>query len=180
MSMHSEKVPKAMVETFAAVTALTDAFCRERLDEEYAQMMRFAAAALARKRPSPLASGTPATWAAGIAHAVGSINFLFDPAQRPHLTAGNLYAAFRVAQGTGQGRSKKVRDLLGMSQFDPRWALPSRLHDHPTAWLVETGTGFIWDARCLPRDHQVLLHRAGLIPYVHADRQSGAVSDAVR
>ena len=54
MSIHSEKVPKAMVETFAAVTGLTDAVCRERLDEEYAQMMRFAAAALARKRPSPL------------------------------------------------------------------------------------------------------------------------------
>ena len=76
MSNHSENVPKAMVDAFVAVTALTDAFCRERLDEEYAQMMRFAAAALARKRPSPLASGTAATWVAGIAHAVGSINFL--------------------------------------------------------------------------------------------------------
>jgi hypothetical protein len=172
MSIHSEKVPKAMAGTFAAVTALTDAFCRERLDEDYAQMMRFVAAALARKRPSPLASGTAGTWAAGIAHAVGAINFLFDSAQSVHITAGALYEAFGVSQGTGQGRSKKVRDLLRMTQFDPSWTLPSRLHDHPLAWYVTTASGFIVDARNLPRDQQALLHRAGLIPYVHADGQA--------
>jgi hypothetical protein len=169
MFNHSEKVPKAMGETFAAVTAITDAFCRERLDQEYAQMMRFVAAALARKRPSPLATGAAAAWAAGIAHAVGMLNFLFDSTQRLHIPAGALYEAFGVSQGTGQGRSKKVRDLLRMSQFDPHWCLPSRLHDHPMAWLVRTGTGFIVDARRLPRDQQVLLQLAGLIPYVHAD-----------
>jgi hypothetical protein len=168
MFNHSEKVPKAMAETFAAVAAITDAFCRERLDEEYAQMMRFVAAALARKRPSPLGTGA-AAWAAGIAHAVGTINFLFDSTQRLYIPAGALYEAFGVSQGTGQGRSKKVRDLLRMSQFDPHWCLPSRLHDHPMAWLVQTGTGFIVDARRLPRDQQVLLQLAGLIPYVHAD-----------
>jgi hypothetical protein len=59
-----------------------------------------------------------------------------------------------------------------MSRFDPKWCLPSRLHDHPLAWLVETGQGFIIDARNLPKDQQAMLHQAGLIPYVHADRQA--------
>jgi hypothetical protein len=59
-----------------------------------------------------------------------------------------------------------------MTQFDPSWTLPSRRHDHPLAWYVTTASEFIIDARHLPRDQQALLHRAGLIPYVHADRQA--------
>ncbi len=170
MSNHSEKVPKAMADTFAAVTSLTDAFCQEHLNDEYGQLMRFAAAALCRKRPSPLASGSTASWAAGIAHAVATTNFAFDSTQTPHVKAPTLYAAFGVAPGTGQGKSKKVRDLLGMHQLGLDWSLPSRLHDHPMAWLVQTGSGFILDARQLGREEQVRLHRLGLIPYVHADR----------
>jgi hypothetical protein len=57
-------VPKAMAEIYAAVTALTDAVCREHLNDEYAELFRFAAAALCRKRPSPLSKGLPASWAA--------------------------------------------------------------------------------------------------------------------
>ena len=75
MSKHSEKVPNAMAERYAEVTAITDAFCRDHLSEEYAQLIRFAAAALCRKRPSPVAKGTPLSWAAGITHALGSANF---------------------------------------------------------------------------------------------------------
>lgn len=40
-----------------------------------------------RKRPSPLVRGDPGIWAAAAIHTVGAINFLFDAAQRPHLTA---------------------------------------------------------------------------------------------
>ena len=55
----SERIPKPMQATFDAIVALTDAFCRAHLDEEYAQLARQATAALCRKRPSPLATGTP-------------------------------------------------------------------------------------------------------------------------
>jgi len=53
--------------TFNAIVALTDAFCRAHLNEEYAQLARQATAALCRKRPSPLATGHLKTWACGIA-----------------------------------------------------------------------------------------------------------------
>lgn len=96
MSDQSEKVPKAMAGTFAAVTAITDAFCREHLNDEYAQLIRHAAAAPCRKRPSPLARGTPLSWAAGVTHAVGLVNFLQDPAQTP-LPAQALYPGFGVS-----------------------------------------------------------------------------------
>jgi len=170
ISNQSEKVPKAMAETYAAVTSITDAVCREHLNEEYAQLIRYAAAALCRKRPSPLAKGTPLSWAAGITHAVGMVNFLQDPAQSPHLPAQALYQAFGVSPSNGQTKSKAVRDLLGMGWMDLEWCLPSRLADHPMAWMVFTDNGMMLDARSLAREDQVLLHQAGLIPFVHADQ----------
>lgn len=129
MSDQSEKVPKAMAETFAAVTSLTDAFCLESLNEDYAQLMRFAAAALCRKRPSPMVSGAAEIWAAGIAHAVGATNAVFDASQMPHVSAAELYAVFGVTPGTGLGKSIKVRDLLEMQRARRRWSLAGRLHE---------------------------------------------------
>jgi hypothetical protein len=170
MSLHSEKVPKAMAETFAALAAITDAFCREHLNNEYAQLIRSAAAALCRKRPSPIARGTPLSWAAGITHAVGSANFLSDPTVTPHLSAADLCKGFGVSQSNALAKSKTARDLLEIDVLNLEWCLPSRVHESPMAWMIVTQDGLMIDARRLPREDQVLLSEAGLIPFVHADR----------
>ena len=57
---------------------MTDAFCREFLNEEYADLCRKLALALARKRPSPLLRGKPATWACGIVRTIGWVNYRGD------------------------------------------------------------------------------------------------------
>ncbi len=51
----SKAVPKSMQVTYDAITTLTNAFCREHLDEDYRELAQRMAAALCRKRPSPLA-----------------------------------------------------------------------------------------------------------------------------
>ena len=56
-----KSVPKSMQATFEAITSLTDAFCREHLNEDYRVLAQRMTAALCRKRPSPLASGQPRT-----------------------------------------------------------------------------------------------------------------------
>jgi len=170
MQSQSEKVPKALSETFTAITGITDRFCRQHLNDEYAQLIRLATAALCRKRPSPLIKGTPLSWAAGITHAVGTVNFLQDPHQVPHLPPQTLYRAFGVSQGNALSKSKATRDLLDMSWLDLEWCLASRLHEHPVAWMVFTDNGMLIDARQLEREEQEELYRAGLIPYIHADR----------
>ena len=179
MSSHSEKVPKAMAETFGAVTAITDAFCRESLNDEYAQLIRFAAAALCRKRPSPLAKGTPLSWAAGITHAVGMVNFLHDPAQSPHMPPQALYQAFGVSQSNALAKSKQTRDLLDMDHLSLEWCLPSLIAEHPMAWMIFLDNGMMVDARHLEREDQVFLYESGLIPYVHADREPQAAAPPV-
>ncbi|MHC5598000.1 MAG: DUF6398 domain-containing protein [Nostoc sp.] len=48
-----EKVPKQMEGKFEEITRLTDAFCSQHLNAEYAEMSRQLAAALCRKRSVP-------------------------------------------------------------------------------------------------------------------------------
>lgn len=56
---------------FENIAGLVDAFCREHLNEEYADLCRRLTEKLARKRPSPLVSGKPNTWACGIVRTIG-------------------------------------------------------------------------------------------------------------
>lgn len=161
----SEQVPKALEKRFVAICELTDAFSERYLDEDYAQWIRYATAALCRKRPSPLERGQVKTWACGIAHALGMINFLFDSSQTPHVRAAELYAYFGVSQSAGQAKSKQVRDTLKMWPMDPDWTLPSRLESNPVAWMVSVD-GLIVDIRSMPREIQQMAYDKGIIPYL--------------
>lgn len=166
----SESVPKSMQAKYAEISSLTDEFCKNHLNDEYAQEIRYAVAALCRKRPSPVSKGKAATWACGATHALGMINFLFDSSQSPHVKAPDLYQAFGVGHSTGQGKSKLIRDLLQMNQFDPHWTLPSKLGDTPLVWMISVD-GIIMDARDMPRDLQAMAFEKGLIPYIPSDEQ---------
>src|SRR5712691_843935 len=161
----SERVPKLMQATFNTIVALTDAFCRAHLDEEYAQLAWQATAALCRKRPSPLAAGHLKTWACGIVYALGSVNFLFDKSQTPSMSAAELCAGFGISKSTGSAKAKAVRDALGMGQMDPQWYRPSKMEDNPLAWMIMVN-GFAVDVRQMPRDIQEVDYEKGLIPYL--------------
>jgi hypothetical protein len=161
----SEKIPKIMQNRFREIVDITDSFANERLNEEYAQLIRYAVAALCRKRPSPLEKGKATTWACGVTHAIGLINFLFDKSQTPSIGATDLYKAFGVGQSTGQGKSKLIRDMLGMFQMDPSWSLQNRVESNPLIWMI-TVNGIMVDARNMPLEVQILAHEKGLIPYL--------------
>ncbi len=173
-SSKSDQVPKTMQEKFDRITAITDAFAAAHLNDEYAQLIRSATAALCRKRPSPLDKGHNKTWACGISHAIGMVNFLFDSSFEPHLSATELYQWFGVGSSTGQGKSKLVRDLLKMHQMDPNWTVPSRMNDNPMAWMLSVN-GFIMDVRNAPIGAQVEAYRQGMIPYIPGHKDDSDV-----
>jgi hypothetical protein len=150
---------------FDALVARTDAVCADHLTEEYAELCRRLAAALCRKPPSPVTSGRVETWACGIAYAVGSVNFLFDRSQTPHLTAGELCALFGVSPSTGAAKGSQIRKTFHMYQMDPAWCLPSLIEDNPLVWMISVD-GFAVDARRVPREIQEEALRLGLIPYL--------------
>ena len=161
----SEAVPAAIQPRYAEIVTLLDQFCAQHLNAEYAQVCRQMAATLARKRPSPLSSGKANSWAAAIAQTVGSVNFLFDKTQNPHMRADDLAAAFGLSKSTVANKSKQIKDLLKIGIFDPTWTIASKLEQNPMAWMI-TVNGFIIDARHAPRAIQEEAYRKGLIPYV--------------
>jgi hypothetical protein len=161
----SESVPAAMKPRYDEIIALIEDFCARHLNNEYAQVCRQMAAALARKRPSPLQGGRANTWAAGIVHAVGAVNFLFDKSQTPHMRADELAAGFNIGKSTIHNKSKEIRDILKIGVFDADWTLPSRIDSNPLAWMISVN-GFIVDARSAPRHIQEEAYRKGLIPYL--------------
>ena len=166
----SYSVPKKMQETYATITGLMDAFCEAKLNEEYADMCRLMNAKLCRKRPSPLASGRAKNWAAGIVHAVATVNFAFDKSLTPHITSPDISDYFGVGKSSPASKSKVIRDLLKIGLMEPEWTLPSRMDSNPMAWSIMVD-GFIRDARYLPRYIQEAAYQKGLIPYIPADRE---------
>ncbi len=162
-------IPKATQARYAEITSLTDTLCRKQLNEEYAQRCREMTAVLARKRPSPLVSGQAKSWACAIAYTVGSVNFLFDKSQTPHLQADELCSWFGLSKSTGGNKSSQIKQMLKISLMDPQWTLPSQMERNPIAWLV-TIDGFTMDARWLPRPLQEEAYRRGLIPYIPGEK----------
>lgn len=162
----SMKVPKEWEDYFAVLTGLTDGFCVEHLDTEYAAMSRYAIAGHCRKRPSPLTGGNPRTWACAVLYAIGQINFLHDKSTTPYMAMADLCGHFGVAPSTGGNKAKLVRTTLGIRQFDHNWTLPSRLATTPMAWLIDVD-GIVADARQLPVAIQEVAVRKGLIPFVY-------------
>ena len=166
----SQSVPKSMQATYEAITSLTDAFCREHLNEDYAELARRMTAALCRKRPSPLTSGQPRTWACGIVYVLGQINFLTDPSTQPYMTMADLCARFGVGQSTASAKARVISQALDPSRLNPEWSLPSLVDQNPLVWLAEVN-GVLVDLRDMPREVQEIAFEKGLIPSIPADRE---------
>lgn len=142
------RVPSALRHDVEQIFGLTDGFCAEHLDGEYAFLIRKLVAKLARKRPSPLARGDLRTWAAAAIYTVGSIDSLFDRSQTPHLTGDEVSTLTGVPKSTLTAKARLIRDALGTGPHDPEFCRHDLLARHPTAWFVELD-GFVVDARTL-------------------------------
>jgi hypothetical protein len=98
------------------------------------------------------------------------VNFLDDRTTTPHMKLTAIDKAFGVGESTGQGKSKAIRTMLKIHQFDHEWTLPSRMDDNLAMWMLEVN-GFIMDIRNCPREAQKIAFEKGLIPYIPSDDQ---------
>lgn len=153
MSEHAQRprVPTAVQPIFEEIAAITDPFCHEHLDAEYAELCVKLAAKLARKRPSSLVRGDLRIWAAGIVYAVGRVNFLADPAQHPHRLPGQPP---RRQGDIHDQQSRLIMDTLRIGLMDPEYSRQEMIDRNPMIWLLELN-GLPVDARELPEEQCV-------------------------
>jgi len=166
----TKSVPKAMQAFYDQIVSHTDAFCQKHLNEEYRELAQHMAAALCRKRPSPLVSGRPLAWACGIIYALGQINFLSDPAMPMHMKLADVCAAFKVGKSTASAKSQVIQHSLNTSPLDPTWSLAGITGANPMNWLFEVD-GRLVDMRKAPREMQELAYTEGLIPFIPVDQE---------
>jgi hypothetical protein len=112
----------------------------------------------ARKRPSPLGRGEPEVWACSVIRVIGWVDFLDGGSQAPHMELTAVDEGFGVSLATGQARSKAIRHLLKIRQFDTDWTLACRMDRNPMAWLIQVD-GLPWDARYLRGEMQEAFRR---------------------
>jgi Domain of unknown function (DUF6398) len=155
--------------TYDAIVALTDHVCRDHLDDEYRELARLMAAALCRKRTSPVTLGQPRTWACAIIYVLGQINFLSDRSTKPYMTMADVCAAFGVGQSTASVKARVISQTLKTHQLDPKWSLQRLLDANPLVWMAEIN-GIVVDLRHMPREVQEIAFHEGMIPYIPADR----------
>jgi hypothetical protein len=159
------KVPNAVNDTFMNIVRIIKSFCDDKLNNEYYELSVKLAAKIARKKPSPLLFGKINTWAAGIIHAIGMVNCVFDKSITPNIQFQDIEKHFDLSSSTISSKSKSIRDMCKIYQLDPEWSLPSRIDKNPLVWLVKVN-GFIIDIRNAPLELQLEALNAGVIPYI--------------
>jgi ribosomal protein S15P/S13E len=172
----SSEVPGEFRQVYLELVSLTDEFCNERLNLEYQGLCRDMAISICQPE-SPVLRGKRASWASGIVYAVGWVNFLGDPSQKPHVRSEEIAEWFGVSTATMHSKAKAIREGLGLIALDPDFTLPSRIEENPLIWMVQLKNGLIVDIRHAPREAQVAAYERGLIPYIPADRESPGKND---
>ncbi|MEK5030342.1 DUF6398 domain-containing protein [Paenibacillus sp. FSL R7-0302] len=124
------KDPK-MLEKKEQLLQLVRGFCQEYLDEDYEQLCCKMVEKLGRKRTVPFMSGKLEIWAAGIIHAIGTINFLFDKSFEPYVSVHNICEYYGAAQSTTSQKSKLLRDMFKMGHFGGEFATQVSEQNNP-------------------------------------------------
>ena len=164
------KVPKELSARYMEIAEIIEAFCDEKLNDEFKEICLRTLAKLCRKRPSPVTSGRARTWACGVVYAIGSNNFIFDRSQEIYMPATEIAGWFGLSKSTAGSKSAEITKLLKISHFNSEFLIQDIIDNSPFVWYLEVN-GLMMDVRYMPREVQEMAYRKGLIPYIPDDRK---------
>lgn len=120
---------------------MTNQFCTEYINEEYAELCKLMIEKLGRKRSvKPLASGRLNIWAAAVVYTIGTNNFLFDKSFQPYIPSSTIHEYFGTKQSTVSAKAAFIRQTLKLSQrFDPEFSTEHSLKNSPFLMISALG-----------------------------------------
>lgn len=170
MKNHQEySISEKTLPAFEEIVALTNTFCHEHLNQDYADLSLKAAVKLAEMKDFPLSRGKRSLWACAIVYALGKVNFLFDKSNPPYMKSEELAKHFGVSASGASAKANLIYDMLDMMPMHPDWSIGSIQQKSPFTWILMVN-GMVTDIRRMPREVQEIAYNQGLIPYIPADR----------
>lgn len=116
-----QELSNVLAGKYEEIVGKITSFSNEYLNDDYKNICIEATKALFLNNEEQVKKGKSFSWAAGIVHAVGSLNNLFDAKNEPYIKALDLYKEFGVSSSTGSSKSKEVRKLLNLDENSEKW-----------------------------------------------------------
>lgn len=156
ISVSKEKL-KERVNT---ITALATSFCAQKLDNEYFELAEKLIGKLSRKRPSPLLRGRENIWAAGIVHALGQVNFLYDKSFDPYISFDDLNTFFSTKKSSVGNKAADIRKMFKMDRMASSEFMTNSLKKNNPFLDVVMVDGLIYPVSSLPDEYQEIVRKA--------------------
>jgi hypothetical protein len=137
---------------------LIKGFCAEKLNDEYVEIAERLIAKLARKRINPMEVGKSEVWAAGIIHALGTINELFNKSSEPHARVEDVNAFFKTNESLTVERSRQIQEILNLGCWNDEFSIHKMRLTNPFNKLVFVN-GFLVPLDSLPPEYLDTLGR---------------------
>ena len=132
---------------YSEMLELLRAFSSAKLNDEYFELAEKLLSKMARKRHVPFETGKVEIWAAAIIHALGMVNFLFDPSQVPHVKVQEINNFFGTKQSTVSNKSKEIRDMFKMMHWDNEFSTRRMQERNPFNRIGMLPNGMIYFSR---------------------------------
>ena len=142
------------------ISELATGFCSQKLDEEYLGLVEKLVGKLSRKRPSPILRGKEEIWAAGVVHAIGQVNFLYDKSSQPYISFDELNEYFDTKKSSVGNKAAEIRKMFKMDSFSNVEFMTGRLKEkHPMLNMVMVD-GYFVPLSAIPEEYQQMVREA--------------------
>jgi len=115
---------------------LTRTFCDQKLDDDYKNLCEKLIKKLSKKRDVPFQRGKIEIWAAAVVYAIGSINFLFDRAFEPYMTAEQISKYFGLKSTTVANKAREIKRIFNLWHYNPEFSTQRMTENNPFNNLV--------------------------------------------
>ena len=116
-----QELSNVLAGKYEEIVEKISSFSNEHLNDGYKSICIDATKALFSNNQEQVKKGKSSSWAAGIVHAIGTVNNLFDAKSKPYVKALDLYKEFGVSSSTGSSKSKEIRNLLSLDENSEKW-----------------------------------------------------------